>query len=83
MILYTKLNMFEFAAKYCSYFDIKVPGWELNPDLPGVSPMSYPLDHEVAFLSGSILYFRLETRAKFETLPSKWIIMANLIYITL
>ena len=51
-------------------------GRELNPDLPGERPMSYPLDHEdliqkVAFLSGFELYFCLETRAKLETLPSK------------
>ena len=50
-------------------------GWELNPDLPGERPMSYPLDHEEliqkdAFLSGFKLYFCLETRVKLETLPS-------------
>ena len=66
-------------------------GQGLNPGLPGERPMSYPIDHEdliykVAFLSGFKLYFChffLETRAKLETLPSKRIIMANLIYITL
>ena len=47
---------------------------ELNPDLPGERPMSYPLDQEdliqrVAFLSGFELYSYLETRAKLETLP--------------
>ncbi len=51
-------------------------GQELNPDLSGERPMSYPLDHEdliqeVAFLSGFELYFSLETRAEPETLPSK------------
>ena len=49
---------------------------ELNPDLPGGRPMSYPLDHEdliqiAACLSGFELYFCLETRAKLKTLPSK------------
>ena len=37
-------------------------GWELNPELPGERPMSFPLDHEDliqkdAFLSGFKLYF--------------------------
>ena len=61
---------------------------ELNPDLPGERPMSYPLDYEVFIQRDVIvsifkLYFCLETRAKLETLPSKSVIMANLIYIAL
>ena len=49
---------------------------ELNPDLPGERPMSFPLDHEDliqkdAFLSGFKIYFCLETRAKLEMLPFK------------
>ena len=46
-----------------------------------VKYLDYPMRN--TFLSGFELYFCLETRAKLETLPSKWIILANLIYITL
>ena len=53
-------------------------GKELNVDLPGESPMSYPLDHKDliqknAFLFGFKLYFCLESKAKanLEKLPSK------------
>ena len=62
--------------KLGEYVRNKRRGRELNPDLRGERPMSYPLDHEEfiqkdAFLSGFNLYFCLKTRAKLETLPSK------------
>ena len=54
-------------------------GQELNPDLPGERPISYPIHQEdliqkTAFLFEFNLYFLnvcLENRAKLEILPSK------------